>query len=468
MFKSVCRLINVVSTICRLFWRGFVCLRNSSVETEKKRAVLLRQTLENLGAVYVKLGQFLALRPDFLSPVYSQELFFLLENVPPFPYEQVAEIFHAEFKKTPQDLFSSFNKEPTAAASFGQVHIAVLKTGEKVAVKVQRPGIKETIRQDISILRFLTRTADRLLPFTNKLTPMLNEFEKWTYEELDYTVEANYTQSFYERTKDRSGDTFAPQVFEAYCTKNILTTEFVEGLTLNRIIRAYNNHDTIIIKRLEKDGFSREETALKMLKNCVRQIYLDGYFHADPHPANIIYTPNGQLAYIDFGIVGQLTKKQRLACLRLTRSALYGDSENAFEALAQLCDLSKVTDLAGFKKSHGEIIRQTLALFEEAKTKGRDPRIVGRKLIEIMKLVQKYKAIVPFDTLRYFRTIPTMESVVLALYPEMEIEDMAGRFRDISLLNLITELPSLVRTQSVDRILLSLLNAAETEISKTS
>lgn len=467
MINNLLRLKEILAAFANFYWQSFVCRRGSGEETEKKRSVLLRQTLEKLGAVYVKLGQFLALRPDFLSPTYSQELFFLLENVPPFPYEKVVSTFQKEFGKKPEELFSSFDKEPLAAASFGQVHRAILKTGEEVAVKIQRPGIKETIRQDISLMRSFTKITDTLLPITNKLKPMVNEFERWTYEELDYTVEAAYTESFHRITKDDPEAIFAPRVYKEFSSQKILTTDYIEGLTLNRIILAYKANDRKTLGQLEKTGFSREDVAMKLLKNTVRQIYLDGFFHADPHPANIIYTKEGRLAYIDFGIVGRLSKSQRLACLRLTRSALYGDNENAFEALTQLCDTSKVKDMAGFKEAHGKIIKQTLELFEDAKVKGKDPHVVGGKLVEIMKLMQKYKAVIPFNTLRYFRTMPTMESVVLTLYPEMEIENMAGKFRDVSLLNLVIELPGLVSQKSIDRILLTFLNTVEKEIIKT-
>jgi len=461
--KRLKRLTEIIFVFIIFFWRAFIRLKGNEKATEEKRAILLRKTLEKLGSVFIKFGQLLSLRPDFLPIFYCQELFFLLENVPPFSYDEVVKTFQKEFSSRPDSLFKTFIKKPVAAASFGQVHEAYLKTGEKVAIKIQRPQIKEIVERDIGLMKLIAKIVD-LFPFgPNKLSPLIKEFENWTKEELDYLVEANYTDEFYQKTKNSIDSITAPSVYKNFCSQKILTAQYIEGITISSILLALKNNDHIILKNLKQMGFSKEKIAIKILKGSIKQIYIDGFFHADPHPANIIFTKNKGLVYIDFGIVGKLTRKERIACLRYVRSVLYEDTENSFDALIHLCDISKVTDLNSFKKEHDKIVKKTLKLFNEGKIKGTS-QIIGKKLMETLKILQKYQAVVPPNTLRYFRTVATIESIVLSLSPNLELNSMANKFRNISIVNLIKELPEFLTTETLNESIIRWVNFVEKEM----
>jgi ubiquinone biosynthesis protein len=445
------------------YWRAFIKRGGKKEKTEYIRAILLRQTLEKLGSVFVKFGQLLALRPDFLPLPYCRELFYLFENVPPSPIEEVIKIFQEDFGLAPDKIFKSFNDKPFAGASFGQVHIAYLKTGEKVAVKIQRPHIQEIIKRDIDLMKLMAKIID-VFPFgPNKTLPLVNEFEQWTKEELDYLIEADYTQAFYEKTKNEPESITVPAVYEKYCSRRVLTTQFVEGITISSILLAMKDDNKPHLRKVKQRGFLNEEAAMQLFKKSIKQIFIDGFFHANPHPANIIFTKNKGLAYIDFGIVGKLTRNERITCLRYIRSFLYRDTINSFDALLHLCDVSKVKDRAEFKREHDEIIKKTVGLFNKSQTQG-NPQIIGKKLIETLKLMQKHKAIVPIDTLRYFRTIATLESIILSLNPRMELNLMADKFRNVSIINLIKELPGFLSPKTLNENLVKWLNFLEEEL----
>ena len=446
------RFFIIVNTLGKWYWVSFVKLRSIDDVSIQKRARTLRESLEYLGSVFVKFGQLLAMRPDILPRVYCRELFYLLDDVPPFSIDIIKETINQDFNKDTNSLFKSFDTKPVAAASFGQVHAAVTQKDEKVAVKVQRPNIQLIVERDIKLMKLLARIIDIFRVGVNKLTPIVKEFEMWTREELDYEVEAKYTQQFHNQTS--SDGIYAPKVYKELSSRRVLTAEHIQGIPLSKILIAYRDKDVKVIERVREWGFSRKEVAFQLLRNSTKQIYLEGFFHADPHPANIIFTPEKKLVYIDFGIVGELEKKERLKCLRYTRSAMYGDEDHSFEALVELCDTSKVRSMDRFKEEHSEIIRKTLEMFNEAKNTN-SSQIVGKKLVATLQLLQKHRARIQTNTMRYFRTLLAVDSLILEIYPEMELEDIARRFRNVSISNLIQELPDKLSQESIEKDIFS-------------
>lgn len=458
------RLGEVVLVWIYFYYRAFIKLRDTNDSSlSKKRAVLLRLSFEKLGSVFIKFGQFLSLRPDLLPSPYCRELFYLLENVPSFSYEEVLKTIKREFRITPDKLFKTFNPKPIAAASFGQVHEAYLNTGEKVAVKIRRPQIEELVKKDISLIKILGSIIDIFLPGPNKILSSIEEFEQWTKEELNYEEEASHTETFRQLNKNREEDIVVPRVFRKYCSPSVITVDFIEGITLSNILLAMRRGDKKLLSKIKKQDFSPKRISEMLLKNSVQQIYQEGLFHADPHPANIIFMGGTKLGYIDFGIVGELDKKMRFICLRYTRSVFYGDTENAFDALAKLLDISKVKDLNSFKKEHDAIIKETLLDFEKGRAGG-NPHIIGRIFFAKLKLLQKYHARIPMNTLRYFRALSTLEGIILELYPQMELQEIARKFRNISIVNMIRELPDFFSLENMDENLIKWLNIIEKEM----
>ncbi len=266
----------------------------------------IRKFFEGAGGSFVKFGQLLALRVDVLPPAYALELIDLFDDVGPFPYDQVEQIFHQELGTSPKEIFQYFNPDPIASASFGQVHRAKLDSGEEVAVKVQRPGIARDAKVDFTIIKLLSHIAD--LFFQIEAIPwkqIAHEFKAWTQEELDYRIEAERAERIYQNvTKRNAPDVVIPKTYHYYTTQRTLVQDYLEGIPLTQILREAEEKK-LNQERLDELGIDPTQILPKVVTEITTQYFFDGLFHADPHPGNILLMENGKLGLIDFGIVGE-------------------------------------------------------------------------------------------------------------------------------------------------------------------
>ncbi len=367
-------------------------------------APLLRQTLEKLGPTFVKLGQVLSLRPDFVGEELSDELSKLQSDVTPFPFEDVERIIREDLGGPPDAVFRSFDRQPVAAASLAQVHRAFLDHGEEVAVKVQRPGIRKVIDQDIGILLALTRLAERLLPAVRPYSPVqvVKEFADWTRRELDFAVEG--------RNADRFRFAFAgnphikvPAIYWDYTTSRVLTMEYIHGVR------------TDDLAAVEKEGLDRKLLALHGVDAQLQQILVDGFFHADPHPGNSFAIEGNGLCFYDFGMVGYLNEEQRR---ELTSCLVAFANKNIERFLAHFLRLARVTeasDTAGFEKDAYEVLSELF--FSPA-----NPSIAWIFFRLINKGAAR-KIGFPADLALFSKAIITTEAMGLALYPDFDFND---------------------------------------------
>ncbi|MSR86407.1 AarF/ABC1/UbiB kinase family protein, partial [Candidatus Woesearchaeota archaeon] len=256
--------------------------------------VRLRRVMENAGGAFVKVGQMLSLRSDLIPQEYCDEFAKLQDNVKPFPYIEVKKILETEFKRPLKDVFKDFEEKPIASASIGQVHKARLKSGQLVAVKVQRPDIKKTFDADINLLEYIAEEAEKYLSEVRVFKPqkIVEEFKKYTEKELDFLSEAKNIEKFHEHYK-YSPHIKIPKVYWEYCTTKVIVMEFIDGEKVSNV-----EHLT----REEK-----KKIALTVYNSFIEQVFDMGTFHADPHPGNIFLLKNGKIALLDFGIVGHLS-----------------------------------------------------------------------------------------------------------------------------------------------------------------
>ncbi len=456
------RLLRIIAVSLSFAYQAFIRIRGASEEVDKKRAILLREHIEQLGSVFVKFGQFLSIYPVVLPRIYCEELFYLLEQMPPFSSEAVIRIFQSEFHKKPEDLFANFNLQPLAAASFGQVHEARLMSGEKVVVKVQRPDIAKIVQEDIALMKVCAVVIDLFTFGPNKCTDAVCEFAFWTQNELDYQIEAALTEEYGKHVNKKRGSITAPEVYKAYSSKRILTTAYIEGVTLSKILLAIRNNDKKLLTQLEKSGFLRKDTAMKITTDSLKQIYLQGFFHGDPHPANIMYTKNNRLVYIDFGICGRLTRKQRIICLRYVRCFWLHDFENTFEALMQLCGYPHIDNMEKLKQDFVSHLQQ---VYETRGRRGKEGSFRSRnEFLETLKLLQKYKIQMPPNIVLYYRTVVVLRNISFLLYPEIEIAEIKHQLLSISALNLLAELPSFFNKEQRKNRFLRMINFIEKEV----
>lgn len=304
----------------------------------------MRLALESLGGAWLKLGQMLALRYDLLPAAYCDELFRLLNQVEPFPYADVRRIVRQELGDDPETVFQSFEAESFAAASIGQVHRAVLHNGDRVAVKVQRPGIRETLKADIDLMYGTSWLLDRVHVFgVGRSRDLIDEFARWTADEVDYMVEARQAVLLWENAQGDRHERIA-RVYRDYTTSRVLTTELIDGIPLIEVMIARRDGDQAYLDAFAAAGHDLDRIVRRLDWNMLNQVFVFGYFHADLHPANLIVLPGDAIGYVDFGIVGQLPNRVRDSLSRYSWLLFRGEVEGAVRELMRWLAPGPATD----------------------------------------------------------------------------------------------------------------------------
>lgn len=268
-----------------------------SAETKNEPLpVRLRLALENLGPIFVKFGQVLSTRPDLIPPAYAQELAKLQDRVPPFDAELSRRQIEASLGHSIETLYAEFETRPVASASIAQVHKARLHSGEQVAVKVLRPNLLPVIEQDLALLRFGAGWVERLFADGKRLKPreVVAEFDKYLHDELDLMREAANASQL-GRNFQNSSMLIVPKVFYDYCSRDVLTIEWMDGTPVADITA------------LKAKGIDLKQLARYGVEIFFTQVFRNGFFHADMHPGNILVADDGRYIALDFGIVGSLT-----------------------------------------------------------------------------------------------------------------------------------------------------------------
>lgn len=295
----------------------------------------LRNFFEDAGGSFLKFGQILALRVDVLPQEYSEEMLDLLDNVRSFPYPEVKQRFLEELGALPEQVFAQFEKEPFAAASFGQVHGAKLKDGTTVVVKVMRPGIEFDVEIDFLFLYLLALLGDLFFKFKAlSWREFADEFINWTREELDYLKEAQKAERMYRNTRGLK-NIVIPKTFHNLTTRRILVQEYIEGYPLTRIMKGLKD-GRLTAAQLKKMGVDIEKIPHIISSEIIRQCFVDKFFHADPHPGNIIVIPGNKVGFIDFGIMGEPKFRNESAFVHYMECAGRKDFENGVYYFADL------------------------------------------------------------------------------------------------------------------------------------
>jgi ubiquinone biosynthesis protein len=302
--------------------------------------------LEELGPTFIKLGQVLSTRPDILPARYLDELTHLQDHVPPFPYENVVKIITQDFGSPPDELFAEFDPEPIAAASIAQGHRARLHDGREVFVKVRRPRIGSTVAVDLEILEHLASMVERHATSLSMVQPtrLVQEFRRTLQQELDFEVECANLSRFQRQFEGREG-IYIPEVFEEFSSTRVLTMEFIRG------IKASN------IEELRAAGCDLKQLAKLGADLLLEQFFVHGFFHADLHPGNIRVLPPDRYCYLDFGMVGRLSRRERETLGDLITGAVAQDERRLVEPVLAMtvadadvdtheleCDLAELTE----------------------------------------------------------------------------------------------------------------------------
>jgi len=309
-------------------------------QRRKAQAVWIRNTLLDLGPTFIKVGQLFSTRADIFPGEYVEELAKLQDKVPAFSYEQVEKIIQQELGRTIPELFYSFEPVPLAAASLGQVHKAVLHSGEAVVVKVQRPGLKKLFEIDLQILKGIARYFQNH-PKWGRGRDWMGIYEeccKILWEEIDYLGEGRNADAF--RRNFRAYDWVkVPRVYWRYASPRVLTLEYMPGIKISQY------------EALEAAGLDRKTIARLGAQAYLQQLLNDGFFHADPHPGNIAVSPSGALIFYDFGMMGRIKSNVREGLMETLFGIASKDGDRVVKSLIDLGALAPVGDMGPVRRS---------------------------------------------------------------------------------------------------------------------
>jgi predicted unusual protein kinase regulating ubiquinone biosynthesis (AarF/ABC1/UbiB family) len=380
----------------------------------------------------------LALRYDLLPAAYCDELFGLLNQVAPFSYEDVRRIIREDLGDEPETVFASFEPQSFAAASIGQVHRATLHNGDRVAVKVQRPGIRQTLQADIDLMYGTSWLLDWVHLFgVGRSRDLIDEFARWTADELDYMVEARQAVLLWEHAQGDRHEHIA-RVYRDYTTTRVLTTELIEGIPLIEIMIARRNRDDIYLDALAAAGHDLDRIVRRLDWNMLNQVFVFGYFHADLHPANIFVLPGDAIGYVDFGIVGQLPNRVRDSLTRYSWLLFRGDVEGAVRELMRWLAPGPATDSNAARwqliRVHQAFLYDTVAsrtrVTEDAPGPARDStdNPYSRLAVDILATIRVHELTLSASIVAYLKMLVTLGALRHALAIDYDLQDNVRQF----------------------------------------
>ncbi|MGB6169713.1 MAG: AarF/ABC1/UbiB kinase family protein [Geitlerinemataceae cyanobacterium] len=406
-WKAIGRTVNILwvltGFVLGFAWDEWI---NRSRHNQLKRATQLREILTKLGPTFIKVGQALSTRPDLIRKDFLEELIKLQDRLPPFDNEQAMRLIERELNRLPDELYYEISPAPIAAASLAQVYRARLHSGEEVAVKVQRPNLKKIITLDLYLIRWGAANFGRFLPLNlgHDLDLIVDEFGYKLFEEIDYLNEGDNAEKF-ALNFSNNPQVKVPEIYWAYCSTKVLTLEWINGYKLTGT------------QYLASAGIDPQSIIEVGVTTGLQQLLEHGFFHADPHPGNLFATPEGQMAYIDFGMMDQLeesTKETLVDALVHLINKDYLDLAQDFIKLGFLAPGTDITPIVpALETVLGDVMGQSVRDFNF--------KTVTDRFSELM---YEYPFRVPVKFALIIRSVVTQEGLALSLDPNFKIVDI--------------------------------------------
>ncbi len=458
LVQTSARQREIAEVVLRNGWGYMRRLLNGtrSEEPQLPTPAVLRNILVELGPVYVKLGQLLSTRPDLLPPAYINELSTLQAEVPPVAWDEMEALLTGQLERSPDTFFSKIDPKPVAAGSIAQTHRATLLDGREVAVKIQRPGIDQVVEQDINLLK----TIADLIARTNfgryyDLQALTEEFANALRAELDFAREATHTDQLRRNLSTsrwfNPSHLVVPEIIWEATTSKVMTMTWLEGAPI------------LSAKFLDNpDGDST--TAKKAIVNLLirvffQQIYIDGFFHADPHPGNIFYLDDGRLALLDCGMVGRLDPRTQQVLTEMLLAMVNLDSQRCTQLTLQLAEPIEPVNLVRLEADYDRLLRRYYNLnLEEIN--------FSQLFYEVLQAARVNKLRIPGNMGLYAKTLANLEGVARQLDPEFQLsEQIKPLMTDLFQRQLVGEAPmqALLRT-ALDLKALSLQSPRQIEL----
>ena len=402
-FVVLQRLISITSQFLWFFlglwWDK---LRGKKPKNDSRRAIQLREMLTRLGPAYIKLGQALSTRPDLVPPNYLDELTSLQDQIPSFPNEVAYRFIEEELGEPPEAIYAEISPKPLAAASLGQVYQGKLKNGEKVAIKVQRPDLIRRITLDIYLIRNLASwTQQTFKSIRSDLVSITDELASRIFEEINYVQEGKNAEKFAE-FYGHLPEIYVPKVYWKYTGRRVLTMEWVEGTKLTDI------------QKVQAKGINATHLVEVGVQCSLRQLLEHGFFHADPHPGNLLAMDNGQLAYLDFGMMSYIKPYQRYGLIEAVVHLVNRDFKSLANDYVKLDFLKPDTDLSPIIPALSQVFGNAL---------GASVAELNFKSITDQMSVMMYEF--PFRVPAYYaliiRAMVTLEGIAIGIDPNFRV-----------------------------------------------
>ncbi|MBD2089785.1 AarF/ABC1/UbiB kinase family protein [Microcoleus sp. FACHB-1515] len=377
-----------------------------AIEKQPKRAEQVRKIVTKLGPAFIKIGQALSTRPDLVPPSYLEELTKLQDQLPPFPNEVAFRFIEEALGDRPENIYAELSPMPIAAASLGQVYKGKLKTGETVAVKVQRPGLAQLITLDIYILRRLSKWATHTFKqVRSDLVGITDEFGARIFEEMDYTQEGHNAERF-AQLYGHLQDVYVPRIYWEYTARRVLTMEWITGVKLTQL------------DQIRSMGIDATHLIDVGVQCSLRQLLEHGFFHADPHPGNLLATPDGKLAYLDFGMMSEIKPYQRYGLIEAIVHLVNRDFEGLAQDYVKLEFLTPDTDLT-------PIVPAFAAVFNDALSASVAEINIKSMTDQLSALMYEYPFRVPAYYALIIRSLVTLEGIAINADPDFKVLSQA-------------------------------------------
>jgi len=370
----------------------------------------IRMAIEELGPTFVKFGQIMSNRPDIFPEAFIKELEKLQKNVAPFPFEMANKIIEEELCDQKEECFLEIDPIPLASASIAQVHRATLKSGEKVVLKIQRPNITKLIETDIEIMQFLSRKIQRQLPELSGIDApaIIQEFKTTIKRELDFNQEISHIERF-QHNFQNDKNIYIPKIYKHLCSKNLITIEYINGYTINELFTSLNN------------GIDPKVIAKNGANFILKQIFSFGFFHADPHPGNILVLPDSRICFIDFGMTGTLPKKFRSYLADMILAFVSQDATMIVKVLKKFTIDTSDFNSEELELRVGEIIEEFTYIPLN--------KIDSSELIQrLLALLVQFRLQLPPVVYMLMKALVTIEGVARKLDPDFNISEYVQPF----------------------------------------
>ena len=414
--KNTSRQREIAEVVFRNGWdyaRGLLT-GNKSDEPRLPSPEVLRNILIELGPVYVKLGQLLSTRPDLLPARYVETLTDLQANVPPVPWAQVELLISQEFDRPLEEVFSNIDRNAIAAGSIGQVYCGILADGQKVALKVQRPGIDLLVARDISLIKSLAELVS-LTEFgkTFDMVGLAEEFSTAITAELDFTTEAKYTDQLRQNLSDSklfdSARLVIPQIYSNLTTTKILTIEWLDGVPILEAQLPQVRDD-------KDESTQRCELTTVLFRAFFKQVYIDGFFHADPHPGNIFYLADGRLALLDCGMIGRLDPRTQQILTEMLLAIVDLDARRCSQLTLELAEGGQQVNLNRLTNDYDVMLRKYY-------NRSISEINFSEVIYEVLQVSRNNKIRLPSNMGLYAKTLANLEGVARGFYPQVNLLD---------------------------------------------